>query len=298
MKTFTDKVAAITGAGSGMGRSLALELARRGAHLALSDIDESSVANTATACRALGVRVTVQRLDVADRDAVFVWARETAAAHGKVNLVFNNAGVSLSVPVATMREEDIKWLMDINFWGVVHGTQAFLPYLSASGEGHIVNTSSLFGIIAMPTQSAYNASKFAVRGFTEALRMELDLAHTPVSCTCVHPGGVATNIVQTSRIDDSIVTLTGMDAQTHRRRAHKLIDMTSADAAARQILAGVERNARRVLVGSDARRVDKLARLLGARYQAMVIWLYRRTAMARKPSSNARDAAARAAATK
>jgi NAD(P)-dependent dehydrogenase (short-subunit alcohol dehydrogenase family) len=298
MKTFTDKVAAITGAGSGMGRSLALELARRGAHLALSDIDENSVANTATACRALGVRVTSQRLDVADRDAVFAWAREVAAAHGKVNLVFNNAGVSLSVPVATMREDDFKWLMDINFWGVVHGTQAFLPYLMASGEGHIVNTSSLFGIIAMPTQSAYNASKFAVRGFTEALRMELDLAHAPVSCTCVHPGGVATNIVQTSRIDESIAALTGMDAQTHRRRANKLIDVTSADAAARQILAGVERNARRVLVGADARRVDKLARLLGSRYQTMVTWLYRRTAMARKPSSNQRDAAASSTATK
>lgn len=298
MQTFTDKVAAITGAGSGMGRSLALELARRGAHLALSDIDESSVANTATACRALGVRVTAQRLDVADRDAVFAWARETAAAHGKVNFVFNNAGVSLSVPVATLREDDFTWLMNINFWGVVHGTQAFLPYLMTSGEGHIVNTSSLFGIIAMPTQSAYNASKFAVRGFTEALRMELDLARAPVSCTCVHPGGVATNIVQTSRIDDSISTLTGVDAQTHRRRANKLIDVTSADAAARQILAGVERNARRVLVGADARRVDKLARLLGASYQAMVVWFYRRSAMARKPSSNERDAAARSTATK
>ncbi|VVD82935.1 short chain dehydrogenase/reductase family oxidoreductase [Pandoraea horticolens] len=298
MTTFTDKVAAITGAGSGMGRSLALELARRGTHLALSDIDENSVANTATVCRTLGVRVTAQRLDVADRDAVFTWAHETAAAHGKVNLVFNNAGVSLSVPVATMREEDFKWLMDINFWGVVHSTQAFLPHLMASGEGHIVNTSSLFGIIAMPTQSAYNASKFAVRGFTEALRMELELAHAPVSCTCVHPGGVATNIVQTSRIDDSITMLTGVDAHTHRRRANKLIDATSADAAARQILAGVERNARRVLVGNDAHRVDKLARLLGARYQAVVAWFYRRSAMARKPSSTKRDAAARATATK
>jgi short-subunit dehydrogenase len=245
----------------------------------------------------LGVRVTSQRLDVADRDAVFAWAREAVTAHGKVNLVFNNAGVSLSVPVATMRDDDFKWLMDINFWGVVHGTQAFLPYLTASGEGHIVNTSSLFGIIAMPTQSAYNASKFAVRGFTEALRMELDLAHAPVSCTCVHPGGVATNIVQTSRIDESIAALTGMDAQTHRRRANKLIDVTSADAAARQILAGVERNARRVLVGADARRVDKLARLLGSRYQGMVTWLYRRTAMARKPSSSKRDAAASSTAT-
>ncbi|MGR9585294.1 SDR family NAD(P)-dependent oxidoreductase [Pandoraea sputorum] len=290
MKTFTDKVAAITGAGSGMGRSLALELARRGAHLALSDIDEASVTHTAIACRALGARVTSQRLDVADRDAVFAWARDTAAAHGKINLVFNNAGVSLSVPVATARLEDIEWLMNINFWGVVHGTQAFLPYLTASGDGHIVNTSSLFGIIAMPTQSAYNASKFAVRGFTEALRMELELAGSPVSCTCVHPGGVATNIVTASRIDDSIAEFTGIDAQTHRRRANKLIDVTSADAAARQMLAGVERNARRVLVGPDARRVDKLARLLGASYQAMVVWFYRRSAMSGKRSADAANA--------
>lgn len=290
MKTFTDKVAAITGAGSGMGRSLALELARRGAHLALSDIDEASVTHTAIACRALGARVTSQRLDVADRDAVFAWARDTAAAHGKINLVFNNAGVSLSVPVATARLEDIEWLMNINFWGVVHGTQAFLPYLIASGDGHIVNTSSLFGIIAMPTQSAYNASKFAVRGFTEALRMELELAGSPVSCTCVHPGGVATNIVTASRIDDSIAAFTGIDAQTHRRRANKLIDVTSADAAARQMLAGVERNARRVLVGPDARRVDKLARLLGASYQAMVVWFYRRSAMSGKRSADAANA--------
>lgn len=290
MKTFTDKVAAITGAGSGMGRSLALELARRGAHLALSDIDEASVTHTAIACRALGARVTSQRLDVADRDAVFAWARDTAAAHGKINLVFNNAGVSLSVPVATARLADIEWLMNINFWGVVHGTQAFLPYLTASGDGHIVNTSSLFGIIAMPTQSAYNASKFAVRGFTEALRMELELAGSPVSCTCVHPGGVATNIVTASRIDDSIAEFTGIDAQTHRRRANKLIDVTSADAAARQMLAGVERNARRVLVGLDARRVDKLARLLGASYQAMVVWFYRRSAMSGKRSADAANA--------
>ncbi|MFJ2991711.1 SDR family NAD(P)-dependent oxidoreductase [Pandoraea sp. NPDC087047] len=285
MKTFTGKVAAVTGAGSGIGRSLALALARRGAHLSLSDIDEVSVVNTAAACRALGVRVTSQRLDVADRDAVFAWARETATAHGTVNLIFNNAGVALSVPVATARREDFEWLMNINFWGVVHGTQAFLPYLTESGDGHIVNLSSLFGIIAMPTQSAYNASKFAVRGFTEALRMELELGNSAVSCTCVHPGGVATHIVQSSRIDDSMTAFTGVDVQTHRRRANKLIDVTSADAAAHQILAGVERDARRVLVGADARRLDKLARLLGARYQAMIVWFYRRCAMSRKRAS-------------
>lgn len=282
MKTFTGKVAAITGAASGMGRSLALALAREGAHLSLSDIDEAGLAATADACRPFGVRVSTQRLDVADRDAVFAWARATVDTHGKVNLIFNNAGVSLSVPVATTRLEDFEWLMNINFWGVVHGTQAFLPHLHAAGEGHVINTSSLFGLLAMPTQATYNASKFAVRGFTEALRMELELAGSPVTATCVHPGGVATNIAQASRIDESISSLTGLDPETHRRRANKLIDVTTADAAARQILRGVKRDARRVLVGADARWLDRLVRLMGASYQTLIVRFFRRTVSAGK----------------
>ncbi|WP_323122334.1 SDR family NAD(P)-dependent oxidoreductase [Burkholderia alba] len=277
MRRFSGKVAAITGAGSGMGRSLAVELARRGCHLALSDINESSLAQTVAACAAHGVRVTSQRLDVASRDAVFEWARATHAAHGRINLVFNNAGVSLAVPAEHARIEDFEWIMGINFWGVVHGTQAFLPYLRESGEGHVINTSSLFGLIAMPTQSTYNASKFAVRGFTEALRMELELEGAPVSATCVHPGGVATNIASASRIDASIHELTGQDVDAHRRAANRLINATTADSAALQILAGVERNARRVLVGADARRLDKLSRLLGSAYQVFVLRFVRKS---------------------
>ncbi|MBR8272642.1 SDR family NAD(P)-dependent oxidoreductase [Burkholderia cenocepacia] len=276
MKGFSGKVAAITGAGSGMGRSLAVELARRGCEVALADVSETGLAGTAALCAQHGMRVSTRRLDVADRDAVFAWADFVRAEHGKVNLIFNNAGVSLAASAETARLADLEWIVGINFWGVVHGTQAFLPHLRASGDGHVVNTSSLFGLVAMPTQSAYNATKFAVRGFTEALRMELELDGAPVSATCVHPGGVATSIVDAGRVDTSIHALTGQDEATHRRQANRLINATTADEAARQILAGVERNARRVLVGADARRLDRIARLLGAGYQWLMLRHVRR----------------------
>ncbi|KVE38468.1 SDR family NAD(P)-dependent oxidoreductase [Burkholderia sp. TSV86] len=277
MRNFSGKVAAITGAGSGMGRSLAIQLARQGCHLALSDINTDSLAQTVASCTGYGVRVTSQRLDVASREAVFDWARQTREAHGKINLLFNNAGVSLAAAAETVPIKDFEWIVGINFWGVVHGTQAFLPYLRESGNAHVINTSSLFGLIAMPTQSAYNATKFAVRGFTEALRMELELERAPIGVTCVHPGGVATNIATASRIDASVAALTGQDIETHRRAANRLIDATTPDEAARQILVGVKRNARRVLVGADARRVDKLARLLGSGYQIFVLRFLRKS---------------------
>lgn len=271
MQIFKGKVAAITGAASGMGRSLAVELARRGCALALSDRNEAGLLETAALCATHAVKVTTRILDVSDRAAVFEWARLSNAAHGKINLIFNNAGVAHTASAATATIEDFEWIMGINFWGVVHGTQAFLPYLRASGEGHVINLSSLFGLMAMPTQSTYNASKFAVRGYTEALRMELELEGASVSATSVHPGGVATNIVNSARIDRQIVETTGQSEETNRRRANRLINVTTPDAAALQILAGVEKNARRVLVGKDAWALDKLIRLLGSAYQLLVL---------------------------
>lgn len=280
MKNFDNKVAAITGAASGMGRELALELARRGCHLALSDIDAAGLTDTADAARRANasVRITTARVDTADRAAVYAWADQTAAQHGRVNLVFNNAGVALSAPLEQVRREDFEWLMAINFWGVVWGTQAFLPHLRASGDGHVVNTSSLFGLMAMPLNGSYNASKFAVRGYTEALRMELELGRAPVSATCVHPGGVRTRIARSARMDASTATLLGRDAEQARAEFDKLLDTTSAESAALQILRAVERNQRRVLVGRDARWADKLVRLLGSWYQPLVVAAARRTA--------------------
>jgi len=266
MKDFKNKVAAITGAASGMGRTLALELAQRGCHLALSDVNEVGLAETARLVSKSGVKVTTALVNVAERDAVFAWADQVAAEHGKVNLVFNNAGVALGAFLDTVKPTDFEWIMGINFWGVVWGTQAFLPHLKQSGDGHVINTSSLFGLLASPTQGTYNASKFAVRGFTESLRQELDMADCGVSATCVHPGGIRTNIARAGRIDSSFSDKTG-DAEAARARFDKMLNNTSAESAARQILRAVEHNQRRVLVGLDAKVLDVFVRVLGSWYQ-------------------------------
>ncbi|MES2632134.1 MAG: SDR family NAD(P)-dependent oxidoreductase [Pseudomonadota bacterium] len=271
MKIRAGMVAAITGAGSGIGLALALELARRGCVLALSDIDNDRLEQAAVQVRALGASATTTQLDVADRDAVFAWAADTVQAHGRVNMIFNNAGVALTAMAETTQPDDFKWLMGINFWGVVHGTQAFLPRLRTTGEGHIVNISSVFGLVAAPTQGAYNASKFAVRGFTEALRMELELEGQMLSATCIHPGGVATNIALSGRVHKGFVRSSGIRAQAHRDLGHSLIQVTTPESAARQIIAGVERNAARVVVGSDARIMDWCVRIFGSGYRWLVL---------------------------
>ncbi len=270
MKDFKNKVAAITGAASGMGRTLALELARRGCHLALSDVNEVGLAETADLAGKLGVKVTTQKLNVADRDAMFAWADQVVREHGRVNLIFNNAGVALGAFVETVKREDFEWIMGINFWGVVWGTQAFLPHLKKAGEGHIVNTSSLFGLLSVPTQGTYNSSKFAVRGFTEALRQELDMAKCGVSATCVHPGGIRTNIAKAAKMDHSMDQATGGKAEEARAKFDKLLNFTTAESAALQILGAVSGNKRRVLVGLDAKFLDKLVRVLGSWYQPIV----------------------------
>ena len=270
MKDFKNKVAAITGAASGMGRTLALELARRGCHLALSDVNEKGLAETAALAGKLGVKVTTTKVNVADREAMEAWANQTARDHGKVNLIFNNAGVALGAFVETVKPEDFEWIMGINFWGVVWGTQAFLPHLKKSGEGHIVNTSSLFGLLSVPTQGTYNASKFAVRGYTEALRQELDMARCGVSATCVHPGGIRTNIARTAKMDESMDKATGGKSEEARAKFDKLLNATTAESAALQILRAVEGNQRRVLVGLDAKFLDKLVRVLGSWYQPLI----------------------------
>jgi len=284
MKSFKNKVAAITGAASGMGRTLAVELARRGCHLALSDVNEVDLAKTAELAGAHGVRVTIAKLDVSKRDDVFAWADQVARDHGRVNLIFNNAGVALTVPIESCQISDFEWIMGINFWGVVHGTQAFLPHLKASGDGHVINTSSLFGLLAVPSQGTYNASKFAVRGYTECLRMELEMAGSPVSATCVHPGGIATNIAMAGKVDPAMEKITGINAETQKRRANKLINVTTAESAALQILAAVEKNQRRVLVGPDAKALDKVVRLLGSWYQVLVMRKFKRMNQPRTPA--------------
>ena len=274
MKSFQDKVAAITGAGSGIGRALALGLARAGCELALSDVDEATLQQTAALVGG-AVKVTTARVDVSSRDALYAWAAQAARDHGRVNLIFNNAGVAVGATAEGITDEDFRWIMGINFWGVVHGTRAFLPHLRASGDGHVINISSLFGLIAVPGQSAYNASKFAVRGFTESLRQELDLTRACVSATCVHPGGIQTNIARASRVSPSLRDLGAPDPAAVTRDFEKQF-RTTPGAAAAQILRGVQRDARRVLVGADAHLLDVLQRVLGSAYQRLAVAAARR----------------------
>lgn len=270
MQVFAGRVAAITGAASGIGRALAEDLARRGADLALGDIDDAGLAETVGRCEGHGVKVTSQRLDVADRAAVYGWADEVVADHGRVNLIFNNAGVALGATVESMRHEDFEWLMGIDFWGVVSGTQAFLPHLKASGEGHVVNVSSVFGLVSIPSQSAYNAAKFAVRGFTDTLRMELEIEGAPVSVTTVHPGGIKTNIARNARIDPSVVEITGDGAEAAQASFERVF-ITSPERAAHQILTAVQHNRRRALIGPDAKVIDLVARLPAGLYQSALV---------------------------
>jgi len=270
MRSFSNKVAAITGAGSGMGRSLAINLAKQGCHVAVSDVEEKNLAETVKLAGVHGVKVTSKRVDVAKRDEVYAWADEVVADHGKCNLIFNNAGVAYGASVEGCEYTDAEWLMAINFWGVVHGTKAFLPHLRASGDGHVVNTSSLFGLLGFPGQSTYNASKFAVRGFTEALRIELDMTKAPVSATSVHPGGIKTNIARTARMSNSMMDLGVKDMTDSHLRIEKHFRVT-ADEAAEVILRGVQRNERRVLVGTDAKFFDLVQRVVPSSYQWLVI---------------------------
>jgi NAD(P)-dependent dehydrogenase (short-subunit alcohol dehydrogenase family) len=260
VKNFNGKVAVVTGAASGMGRSLAVQLTQAGALVAISDVDEVGLAETAKLCAVAGREPRTDRLDVADRAAVQEYAASVAAGFGAVNLVINNAGIAMFGTVEQSPYEDIERVMDIDFWGVVHGTKEFLPYLIASGDGHVVNISSVFGLFGVPTQSSYNAAKFAVRGFTESLRQEMLLEKHPVKVTCVHPGGIKTNIVNLATASNGadISSIQRMFARSAR---------TSADDAASVILAGVRNGKGRVLIGADARFFDITVRVLGPHYQ-------------------------------
>jgi NAD(P)-dependent dehydrogenase (short-subunit alcohol dehydrogenase family) len=270
MTDIRGKVAVVTGAGSGIGRALACALARRGAVLAISDVDATGLAETAKQVRVIGAKVHEARLDVTDRAAVLRYADEVATEFGQVNIVINNAGIAFTGDVEQMSFEQIERVIDVDFWGVVNGTKAFLPHLIASGDGHVVNISSLFGLMAVPGQSAYNAAKFAVRGFTEALREEMLLAGHPVRVTCVHPGGIKTAIARNAGAVD------GQDPRALAELFDKKLARTSADSAAKTIVRAVLGNRPRSVVGLDAKALDLLVRVAGPAYQRIVVAALRR----------------------
>ena len=263
---FAGRTSFITGAGSGIGRALAEVFAAVDCNLMLSDIDDASVRETARMLDGTNRGVETAQLDVADRDAVESLAADTIDRFGSVDFVINNAGVALGDDVADMTYDDFAWLMSINFWGVVHGCKAFLPHMKARGSGHIVNMSSLFGLIGVPGQSAYCASKFAVRGFTETLRLEL--AGSGVSVHIVHPGGVATNIARDARGGHGGAS--PAEREANRREFESLLTMPP-EKAAEIIRDGIRRGDPRIVVGNDAKRADFLSRLMPRRFGPMLL---------------------------
>jgi short-subunit dehydrogenase len=264
MTAIRGAAAAVTGAASGIGRALALELAARGCDLALADRDEAGLQQVAAEIARSGTqKITVHRVDVGEAPQIEVFAQAAIAAHPLLNILINNAGVTVMGQFGEVSHADMDWLMAINFWGVVHGTRAFLPHLARQREAHIVNLSSIFGIVAPPGQTAYVAAKFAVRGFSESLRHELQMTNSPVRLSVVHPGGIATNIARNARtgsgITDNARRVQGIE------RFDKMAKTTPAEAALR-IVAGIEKNRPRILIGNDARVMDLLQRLRPSSY--------------------------------
>ncbi|MBB3045988.1 NADP-dependent 3-hydroxy acid dehydrogenase YdfG [Litorivivens lipolytica] len=264
MFSLKDKVIAITGAGSGIGYALTELALDAGAKVAASDIKPDALAALAARYRQ---QLHQAVLDVSDREAFAEWSREVVAHFGCCDVIINNAGVSLSSRVQSMKRDDLEWIMNINFWGVVNGVEAFLPHLLTRPEAVVVNISSLFGLMAVPSQSAYNAAKFAVRGYSESMRQ--DLRDTSVKVVTVHPGGVKTNIVANGKHYES---LDGSHTNTEESAAmFERIASTTPQRAAEIILRGVEKGKPRVLIGRDAILLDLLQRFLPGLYDRLTV---------------------------
>lgn len=256
------KIAVITGAGSGIGRALALQLNHQGCELYLSDINPSALDETIALRERKDVAASGQALDVADKAAVHAWAEQIGEEKGHVDIVINNAGVALMSTVEESDYENLEWLMGINFWGVVYGTKAFLPLLQKAKQGHLINISSVFGLVGIPTQSAYNAAKFAVRGYTEALRHEMSGSNVHVCC--VHPGGIKTNIARAARGGDANISA------DERGNEFEKLAKTTADSAAAQIIRAVEKRKKRLLIGPDAKYISLISRLFPVNYPRLM----------------------------
>jgi NAD(P)-dependent dehydrogenase (short-subunit alcohol dehydrogenase family) len=258
-----ERVAVVTGAGSGIGRGISLALARRGCHLALADVSPSGLAETAGMVR--GSKVTTHRIDVTDREACLALPQQVLDEHGRVDLLVNNAGVAIGGTFEQVDESDFDWLMQVNFHAVVRLTRSFLPLLKASDKARIVNVSSLFGLIAPPGQTAYCAAKFAVRGFSNSLRRELEEAGSSVGVTVVHPGGINTDIARNARPPRHVTNEEASLIAAERERFQKFLRMSPVQAG-EVIVAAIEKERSRVLVGTDARIASFIERLVPVGY--------------------------------
>ncbi len=257
---FENKAAAISGAGDGIGRALATRLNGAGCHLWLSDINATSLAETCDQLDQQRGRIVSQTVDCGRRDDIFLWAEAVASSTSHLDALFNNAGVGYGARFADSTEANFEWLININFWGVVNSTRAFLPLLSAAPKGHLVNLSSIFGMVGIPTQSAYNAAKFAVRGFSESLQAEY--IDGPLAVSSVHPGGIRTNIARSARTDGDA----NMADAEERDRHFKQVARTSPERAAEIILTGTARGKRRIMVGWDAWLILQLTKIFPTHY--------------------------------
>lgn len=262
MKTLSGAVAVVTGAGSGIGRALAQKLAAQGAQLVLADVNSTNLEQTRSLLGSVEARTYV--VDVANAAAVENFAAQVKKDFGRASVLINNAGVALHGTFAEITVEDFDWLLRINFWGVLYGCKFFLPLLKAEKEAHVVNISSVFGLMGPAGQTAYAASKFAVRGFTQALHREL--MNTAVSVTCVHPGGIRTTIADSARLGAA----TPVEYQMQARDRFKQVARTSPEKAAEVIVSGILRNKARILIGADAYLIDFAQRLLPVRGQALL----------------------------
>jgi NAD(P)-dependent dehydrogenase (short-subunit alcohol dehydrogenase family) len=269
MKQLRDRIAVVTGAGSGIGRALSVLLAEEGCHLAIADINRAGLAETEALVAKTGRKVSAHVVDVSDKERMQGFVDEVVSAHGGVNIVVNNAGVAVAKSFADHTLEDFEWLMGINFWGVVYGCKLFLPHLLKGDEGHIVNISSLFGLVGVPMQTSYCASKFAVRGFSEALRIEL--GQSKIGVSSVHPGGIATNIAAASRHNE--------DAESealHKRSVQMFKKMMPPSAAAARILSGIKKNKARVLITRETYALDFAKRIAPNASTSLVAWGFER----------------------
>ena len=269
MRDFEGKVAVVTGAAHGIGRETALALAEKGCRLAICDVNEATLEGVRHELEANGATVTAHRVDVSDRTQMETFASDVVEAHGTAQILVNNAGVTVYASFEEHDIEDLEWILGVNIWGVIYGCKFFLPHLKAAGEGHIVNLSSVFGIIAPPLQTSYVASKFAVRGFSESLRAEL--AEDRIGVTSVHPGAIKTNIIQNARL----VTDTHEELRNSTQRLFDQLG-TTPDVVGARIVRAIEYNSPRVLITKEARMADALKRLMPATTDGIVARIFKR----------------------
>ena len=272
MRDLKNRVAAVTGAASGIGRSLAIHLSNEGCHVAMADINRDGLNETRSLIENKGVKISCHLVDIGQRDRIIQWLEDVLKEHGQVDLLFNNAGVGLGGLLEEVSIDEFKWLMDINFWGVVNGSMIFLPELKKRPEAYIVNISSVHGLFTNPGVGPYCSSKFAIRGFTLTLSQELK--DTPIKVVCVHPGGIYTNIARNARV--AAAATEAIDRDEAQREFDRTIARTTADKAAKIILRGVKKNKTRILVGPDAYIFDFCARLAPVTWQKIMAWIFRR----------------------